>query len=58
MQGAVSSDDTVAAERIVRRIIIVEVATKYEYMVSAILCRVNRPPECLVYKVPDESTLI
>ena len=58
MKGAVSGDDTVAAERIVRWIIIVEVTTKYEYMVSAILCRINRPPERLVNEIPDKSALI
>ena len=57
MIGAVCSYDSITAERIVRRIIIIEITTIDEDMVCAIFQRVYWPPESLIYEIPDESTL-
>ena len=58
MKAAVCSDYSVAAERIVRRVDIIELTSEDEYMVRTCLLRVCRPTLSLIHEVPNESTLI
>ena len=58
MQGTVRSDDAVAVERAVRRVIIIEIPAEGKDMVSAVFRRIHRPADCLVHEVPDITALV
>ena len=57
MKRTVGSYDSVAAERIVRRIEIVEVTSVDKDMVRTVFLRICRPQESLIHEIPDESAL-
>ena len=58
VKTAVGSNYSIAAERIISRVIIIEITAIDENMVSAEFCRIHRPSEGLVNKIPYKATLI
>ena len=58
MKAAVCSDYSIAAERVIACVIIVEITTIDKDMVSPVFGRIDLPAQGLVHEVPDEATLI